>query len=110
MFDKETTGLSCDSDFLQLSAYDGSTEFNIYIQPNRPINKTATTISGIAYSFDKNAVYYNGQEVKSDNLSSSLLKFIDYLKSLYLKLMHSTCICNLQLSSVQSLQAYKAVG
>lgn len=53
MFDIETTGLSRDSDIVQLSAFDGITEFNVYIRPNQPISKYATAISGITFSFEK---------------------------------------------------------
>lgn len=68
MFDIETTGLSRDSDIVQLSAFDGITEFNVYIRPNQPISKYATAISGITFSFEKNTVYYNGREVESTDL------------------------------------------
>ncbi|XP_061170963.1 uncharacterized protein LOC133180458 [Saccostrea echinata] len=79
-FDIETTGLGRDSDLVQLSASDGDSEFNVYIQPNQPISKNATAISGITYSFEKNTVYYNGKEVESKSLRSSLVKFIEYLQ------------------------------
>lgn len=36
MFDIETTGLSRDGDIVQLSAFDGITEFNVYLRPNQP--------------------------------------------------------------------------
>lgn len=81
MFDIETTGLSRDSDIVQLSAFDGITEFNVYIRPNQPISKYATAISGITFSFEKNTVYYNGREVESTDLRLGLLKFFEHLQS-----------------------------
>lgn len=81
MFDIETTGLSRDSDIVQLSAFDGNTEFNIYIRPNQPISKNATAISGITFSFENNTIYYNGREVKSEDIRTGLLKFLAYLQS-----------------------------
>lgn len=41
MFDVETTGLGPDRDIIQLSAFDGNSELNVYVhlRSNQPISK-----------------------------------------------------------------------
>lgn len=81
MSDIETTGLSPDRDIIQLSAFDGNSELNVYVhlRSNQPFSKNDTAVFGITFSFERDIVNYKGRNVKSMDLRLGLLKFLIYL-------------------------------
>ncbi|XP_061168272.1 uncharacterized protein LOC133177209 [Saccostrea echinata] len=78
-FDLETTGLSRSSDIIQLAAFDGKEEFNIYVSPSQQITKKASEITGLKYDFDLGCMFSLGREVECVDIRLGLLKMIEYL-------------------------------
>ena len=49
VFDIETTGLSRNSDIVQIAATDGEKTFNCFIAPRQPIFAAASAITGLNF-------------------------------------------------------------
>lgn len=79
VFDLETTGLSRNSDIIQLAAFDGKEELNIYISPSQEITKKASEITGLKYDFESGCMFSGGQKVECIDIRLALLKLIDYV-------------------------------
>lgn len=77
VFDLETTGLSRNSDIIQLAAFDGKEELNIYISPSQEITKKASEITGLKYDFESGCMFSGGQGVECIDIRLALLKLID---------------------------------
>ena len=81
IFDIETTGLSRNSDILQIAATDGEKTFNCYIAPRQPICAAASAVTGLTFSERNNQLYKNGETVDATTIHKGLLDFIEFLKS-----------------------------
>lgn len=79
VFDLETTGLSRSSDIIQLAAFDGKEELNVYISPCQQISKKASEITGLKYDFDSGCMFSSGSQVECVDIRLGLLKLIEYL-------------------------------
>lgn len=75
----ETTGLTRNSDKIQLAAFDGKEELIIYISPSQEITKKASEITGLKYDFESGCMFSGGQEVECIDIRLALLKLIDYV-------------------------------
>lgn len=78
IFDLETTGLSRQSDIIQLAAISDSVSFNKYIHPRKTITTEASNITKLTVV--EGELCYNGNVVEAVEINVALLDFIDYLK------------------------------
>lgn len=76
--------LSCliskpDRDIIQLSAFDGNSELNVYVhlRSNQPISKNDTAVFGITFSFEKDIVNYKGRNVKINGFEIRFTEILD---------------------------------
>ena len=81
VFDIETTGLSRNSDIVQIAATDGVKTFNCFIAPRQPICAAASAITGLTFSEGNNQLYKNGKRVDCTAIHKGLLDFMAFLKS-----------------------------
>ncbi|XP_063991234.1 uncharacterized protein LOC135169826 isoform X5 [Diachasmimorpha longicaudata] len=77
-FDLETSGFSANCDILQIAAGTGSTSFEIYIKPSKPIDRKATEKNHLAnVSGD---LYMNGILVEAVSIRCALTELLSYLQ------------------------------
>ena len=79
-FDIETTSLSLDCDILQISAQHQDASFNVYILPNKRIEKGAADVTGLSLSHCQ--LFYKGVSVDSQSQETAVKRFLSWLGTL----------------------------
>ncbi|MEW8547717.1 MAG: 3'-5' exonuclease [Candidatus Thiodiazotropha sp.] len=76
-FDIETTSLASDCDIVQLSAKHGSSIFDAYIMPSKPISKHASEVTGL--TLVNNTLCHKGRQVSAKAPAIGLHEFLSWL-------------------------------
>lgn len=105
-FDLETSGLHLHCNILQIAMKCGVTTFNMYINPNTPVSKRVSIISGL--SWVEGELYLHGLKVQSHPLKFVLKEMLNVLKNFNKRciLVAHNCsfaprlICNIKNSSL----------
>ena len=80
IFDLETGDLARTSDILQISAVHESGEFNTYVTPTQHISKGASDVTKL--TMVNGQLYDNGNAEDSIGTKKTLIRFIDFLKTI----------------------------